>query len=243
MSLSEIKSLTHQLRLLGLHESMERRLAGARQDGITAEELILSLLEDEKQYRKNLAAKVLETKAKFRRESLLESWDNSFDRGITKTRLRELAALGFWALKKNLIIVGSTGCGKTQLSIALGRAACHAELSVLFVSVQQLLEEAAAEKAAGKFQKWFRKMKKVDIMILDDFALRPYTHDEAVLLVDLVEDRYRQKIHIISSQVDVAGWKSLFEDAVVAEALIDRLSNPSEKIQLKGPSYRQRLGS
>lgn len=242
MSLAEIKTLTHQLRLLGMHNAVERRIANARAEGLTVDEFILSLLEDEKQHRKNVATKVLETRAKFRRDSLLENWDNSFDRGITKTKLRELAELGFWTLKKNLIIVGSTGCGKTQLSIALGRAACQMELTVLFISVQQLLAEASAEKGAGNFQKWLRKIKKFDVMILDDFALRPYTHDEAVFMVDLFEDRYRKKIQIISSQVDVGGWKTLFEDPIVADALIDRLKNPSEKIELKGTSYRNKLG-
>jgi DNA replication protein DnaC len=241
MSLREIKALTHELRLLGIHNSVERRIEASRNEGCSAADLLLSVLEDEKQHRKNVAAKILESKARFRRESLLENWDSSFERGITKTKLRELAELGFWRLKKNLIIVGSTGSGKTQLSIALGRAACQMELSVLFVSVQQLLEEAAAERAAGRIQKWARKMKKYDVMILDDFALRPYTHEEAVLLVDIIEDRYRKRVHIISSQVDIGGWKTLFEDPVVADALVDRLKNPSETVILKGTSYRERL--
>ena len=113
--------------------------------------------------------------------------------------------------------------------------------SVLFVSVQQLLEEAAAERAAGKFQKWARKTQKYDVLILDDFALRPYSHEEGVLLVDLIEDRYRKGVHIISSQVDMMGWKTLFEDPVVADALVDRLRNPSETVILTGGSYRARL--
>jgi DNA replication protein DnaC len=224
-----------------MHNSIERRLEAARNDGLTAADVVLQLLEDERQHRKNIVAKTLETKAKFRRESLLENWDSSFERGISKSKLRELSELGFWQQKKNLIIVGSTGSGKTQLSIALGRAACQMELSVLFVSVQQLLEEAAAERAAGRIQKWYRRIQKYDVMILDDFALRPYTHEEAVLLVDIIEDRYRKRVHIISSQVDVGGWKTLFEDRVVADALVDRLKNPSETVVLSGPSYRERL--
>ena len=103
------------------------------------------------------------------------------------------------------------------------------------------MEEAAAERAAGKFQKWSRKTQKYDVLILDDFALRPYSHEEGVLLVDLIEDRYRKGVHIISSQVDMMGWKTLFEDPVVADALVDRLKNPSETVILTGGSYRAKL--
>lgn len=241
MSIREIKSIAHEMRLFGIHHSIERRLDAYKMDPHDPLDLILKILEDEKQYRKNVLAKSLDRKARFRRESLLETWDTSFDRGLSKTRLRELSELAFWQLKKNLIIVGSTGAGKTQLAIALGKVACQMELSVQFASTQQLLQEADAERAAGRLQKWLRKLKKVDVLILDDFALRPYTHDEAVFLVDLVEDRYRKGIHIVTSQVDVEGWKTLFEDAVVADALVDRLRSPSETVVLTGTSYRQRL--
>jgi DNA replication protein DnaC len=85
------------------------------------------------------------------------------------------------------------------------------------------------------------RLTKYDVLILDDFALRPYSHEEGVLLVDLIEDRYRKGVHIIISQVDMMGWKTLFEDPVVADALVDRPRNPSETILLTGGSYRARL--
>lgn len=239
---SEIRKLTHELRLFGMHESFERRCAEAAQEGLSGEELLSRILEDEKLNRKNKTSKMLETKAKFRRESLLEQWDSTIERGISKTKLRELATLGFWQAKKNLIIVGQTGSGKTQLSIALGRVACQMQLSVLFLPVNQFFEDALANRASGKMIVWMKRIKKFDIVILDDFALRNYTHEEAVFLIDFLEDRYRKSVHIISSQVDVDGWNTLFEDPVIADALIDRMKNPSEKIKLTGGSYRESLG-
>ena len=241
MKKSELRKISHDLRLLGIHDNFERRCAEAANDGLTHDEFLIHILDDEKQYRKNKATKMLETKAKFRREALLEQWDTSIDRGLSKTKIRELAALGFWHERRNLIILGQTGSGKTQLSIAIGRAACQMQLSVLFLSVNQFFDEALANRASGKTLPWIRKLKKYDVIIFDDFALRSYTHEEAVLLVDFLEDRYRKQVHIVSSQVDPEGWKTLFEDPVIADALIDRLKNPSEKIKLIGGSYRAHL--
>ena len=112
----------------------------------------------------------------------------------------------------------------------------------MFVSTCQFFEEMRAQKHSGKFISWSKTIKKNDIIIFDDFGLRNYDHEEAMFLIDLLEDRYQKKIHIFSSQVDVEGWKSLFEDPVIAEAIIDRIKNPSEKIHLVGNSYRQMLG-
>lgn len=242
MKQTEIKRLSHELRLYGIHENFERRLTLASSEGQTGEELLIRLLEDEKQYRKNRFSKILDNKAKFRRNSLIEDWDFSFERGISKTKLRELATLNFWDSKKNLIIMGPTGSGKTQLSIALGKVACQNQLSVFFISVNQLFEESSAKRNSGKYLSWSKNIKKYDIIVFDDFGLRNYTHDEAVFLIDFLEDRYQNKVHIFSSQVDIDGWSSLFEDPVIAQALIDRIKNPSEKIKLIGESYREKLG-
>lgn len=242
MTQIELKKLTHELRLFGIYESFERRCAEAAHEGLTGAELLIRIFEDERQHRKNTVTKALETKAKFRRNALLEQWDTTQDRGLTKTKIRELATLGFWQAKKNLIIMGQTGSGKTQLSIALGRVACQMQLSVLFMPVNQFFEEALANRASGKMIQWKKKIEKHDVIILDDFGLRSYSHEEAVLLTDFLEERYQKSVHIISSQCDIEGWKTLFEDPIIADALIDRLKNPSEKIKLTGGSYREKLG-
>jgi DNA replication protein DnaC len=77
--------------------------------------------------------------------------------------------------------------------------------------------------------------------VLDYFGLRGYSHEEATVLVDVLAERYRKGIVIVTSQVDDKGWKKLFEDQVIAEAIVDRLTRPSQKLALKGGSYREKL--
>jgi DNA replication protein DnaC len=87
---------------------------------------------------------------------------------VSQAKLRELGTVGFWHDKKNLIIVGPTGCGKTQLAIAVGRAACQHKLSVMFFSINRLFEEVSANRASGTLLAWLKKLLKYDVLILDD---------------------------------------------------------------------------
>jgi DNA replication protein DnaC len=231
----------HRLRLFGLQSALERRCEEALAVGMHPSELLRLLLEDEQLKRKDSLAKRLTTRAKFRSQCDLHNWDKSFDRGISKQKLKELALLNFYYKKQNLIIVGPTGVGKTHLAIALGRLICQEGAAVQFYSVNLLFEQIQAEKLAGRYLGFVKKLTRVPALILDDFALRTNSHEEATSLLEILEERYGVGINILTSQVDPKGWKSLFEDQVVAEAIVDRLQNPSDTVQLKGESYRKKL--
>lgn len=235
------RKLAHQLRLFGVHAHLERRAAEALSNQLHPLEFLKLILEDESLARKDRIAKSLATRAGFRSSAEVEDWDSTFDRGIPKAKLKELATLGFFFNQENLLLFGKTGEGKTHLAIALGRRLCAEGLPTVFMPVNVLFEEVAAAKAAGGYLKFIRKLNKAKALVLDDFGLRAYTHEEATVLVDLLEDRYRRGVVIVSSQVDHRGWLKLFEDPVIGEAIVDRLVHPSQRVVLKGGSYRERL--
>jgi DNA replication protein DnaC len=236
-----VQSLAHELRLFGVHASAERRCQEATAENLHPTELIRLLLEDERDRRREITAKRLATRAKFRTGAVLEDWDFSAKRGFSKAKFKELALLNFYYKKQNLVVVGKTGLGKTHLSIAIGKRLCDEGVSTAFYSTNLFLEEAQAEKAAGRYLKLITRLKKIQVLIFDDFALRRYSHDEANILLELIEERYQKGINIISSQVSPRGWSDLFEDSVISEAICDRLVNPSEIVELDGDSYRKNI--
>ena len=238
-----IKELTHSMRLFGIHRAVDRRCEEALAAYLHPTELVRLILEDEKQARQEAVAKRLVSRAKFRSNLVLEEWNQTYDRGISKAKFKELAALNFFHKKQNLILLGSTGVGKTYLASSLGERLCHQGHTTSFYSVNLLFEEVAAEKAAGRYLKFIKKLKKVAVLILDDFALRNYSHDEANVFLEVLEERYQKGICIITSQVSPEGWKSLFEDPVIGEAITDRIINPSATVPLKGESYRKKLSN
>ena len=241
MKVEHVKQLALQAKLHGLFEGIEARQSQAIADGLMPVEYLGMLLEDELRYRKNAKSRRLTSCAKFRYDGELEDWDMSYDRGITKPKLNELAGLGFYRSGQNLIILGKSGEGKTQLVNAVGRRLCYEGIKTLFFSTNLLFEEVAAERAAGNYLKFLRRVNRAPVLILDDFGLRSYNHDEANVLIDLIEERYHKGIVMVTSQVNPKGWLGLFEDPVIGEAIVDRLNNPSMTIKLKGGSYRTKL--
>jgi DNA replication protein DnaC len=241
MNTSQIKNICSELRLQNIASAAERFAAKAIADNLSHLEFLQLILEDEKLNRKNKSATVLIRKAKFRTHSALEDWDQSFDRGISKQKLKDLSLLAFFHSMQNLLILGRTGEGKTQLAISLGRKLCLENISTAFCPVNFLFEELMAAKASGKYLHTLKSINKKKVIILDDLGLRSYSHDEANMLVDLLEDRNKNGTVIVTSQVDPKGWLKLFTDPVIAEAIVDRLLNPSQKIELKGGSYREKL--
>jgi DNA replication protein DnaC len=241
MMSDQMRTLTHQLRLFGVHGNFEKRAAQAAGQGLNHLEFLRLVLEDELLSRKERISKGLLTRAKFRSVADLEDWDQSYDRGLTKVKLRELSAMSFIQSNENLLILGRTGEGKTHMAVAIGRRLCVENISTLFVPVNFLFEEVQAAKAAGKYLQYIKRLSQVRALILDDFGLRNYTHDEANVLVDLLEDRHRKGSVILTSQADPKGWSKLFEDPLIAEAIVSRLEHPSQKLILKGGNYREKL--
>lgn len=239
----QIKKLAHELRLYGIYGGYERRCEQAANQALNTLEFLRIILEDEFKYRKELSAKKITSKAKFRFEADLEDWDHSFERGLSKPKLRELASLGFTSSNENLILIGGTGAGKTHLAVSIGRRLCADNITTIFLPVNFLFEEIHAAKVAGKYLSYIKKISQTKVIILDDFGLRGYSHEEATILVDILEDRHRKGSVIITSQANPKGWMKLFEDPLIAEAIVNRLEHPGQAIHITGPSYRDRLQS
>lgn len=237
-----IKTITRKLRLIGIHNALERRYAELKANNLDPLDMLRLLLEDELLQRKDALARRLTSQARFRSLADLEDWDFSFDRGILKPKLLELAKGSFYHNRQNLILLGKTGEGKTHLAQAIGRRLCQEEMKVSFTSVNLLLEELQCQKAGGRYLTYLRHLNRAHVLILDDFGLRAYSHEEACSLMDILEERYRNRSVLLTSQVDPRGWHKLFEDPVIAEAIVDRLINPCQKIILKGGSYREKIG-
>ena len=139
---------------------------------------------------------------------------------------------------RNVIVTGSTGTGKTWLASAFGAQACRAGLQVRFYRVNRLLSEVAVAAGTGCAVKFLDKLKRCDLLILDDWGLSSLSLLEGKFLHEVFEDRAGEKSTIFSAQLPVSAWHGLFEDKTVADAVLDRVVHNSYRLELQGASMR-----
>ena len=232
----------NQLKELGLHgmaESFESMMILPSQKRPSLERAVEKMVEMENCTRdKKLTEKLLKA-AKLRYRVFIEDIICSTERNLTEEQLAEVADCGFVRRGENLLITGLTGCGKSYLACALGRQACTLGMSTLFLSMNHFTDDLTKAKLEGTYQKLLRKLGRKDLIILDDFGLQVLTSEARLALLTLLEDRYGEKSVIITSQLPIDRWYDYIAEPTLADAIMDRLINSSELIQLKGETLRR----
>jgi len=238
--LSDLKDSFYELKLYGMRESIDYRLLESAKAGLGYDDFLKLLIEDEQLHRINTRSERLRKKATFKDTVLLSDFDTDLKRGITKIMLKELNTLNFLRGFENIIFVGETGVGKSFLAQAIGHAACMAGKESKFVPVNYLFEQYRSAERAGHVLPFLKRFSSYQLLILDDIGLRKFTHEEATLLYQIIEDRYQKGSTIITTQVKTPGLKDLFDDPVIAEAIVDRLVSNAHIIEIKDNNYRKK---
>jgi len=145
--------------------------------------------------------------------------------------------------KRNIIILGATGAGKSYLSCAFGVAACRNFYTVKYIRLPELLNDMAQAHCNGTYQALIKQYKKVSLLILDEWLLTPLSQNEARDLLEIIEARHTQSSTIFSSQFDKDGWHSKIGAEALADAILDRIIHNSHTITISGKdSMRKRKG-
>jgi DNA replication protein DnaC len=231
--------LTRELKLDGLRETLLSRLAEAREHNLPYEEFLGLLLQDEKQVKaaKNLATRL--SQAKFEEDKTIAGFDLKRYLPEIKRLVLHLTSGAYLLEKKNVLILGPTGTGKTHLAEALGHEACRKGKKVKFIRTNQLMVEFQASKADDSTESVLTKYAKTDLLILDDFGLKAFTHAQACDLYELIARKHIKSSFIITSNRKTENWLELFPDPVMANAALDRIVHNSFCVILEGESYRK----
>ena len=174
-------------------------------------------------------------------EACLENVDFDPVRKIDRAQFAALESLSWIKAHQNLIITGACGTGKTWLASAFGDAACRQGLKVLNVRVSRLLENLRVARNNGTWGNELAKLKKPDLLILDDFGLSQLDPLHSRDFHEIAEDRINNGSILITSQLPVHNWHGLFEEKTAADGALDRLARNSHRIELHGPSRRPSL--
>lgn len=172
-------------------------------------------------------------------QASVEDVDYRIPRQLDKALFQQLASGRWIADRRNLILTGPTGVGKSWLCCALAQKACRDGYTALYARVPRLFADMALAHGDGRFVQLFRKLIKVDLLALDDLGPDRFTAEQRRDLMEIVEDRHGKGSILITSQIGVAKWHDIIGEPTYADAILDRIVHNAYRLELNGPSVRK----
>jgi DNA replication protein DnaC len=227
-----------QLRLSGILETLDVRTRQAIEGQWSYVEFLSRLLEDEVERRGQKQLGLRLRRATLNSTKTLETFDFLFNPAINRQQILALASCEYIRDKRNLLVCGQTGVGKTHLAQALGQEACRQGFQVLFVNTHKMLQHLNGGRADGSWERRLQVYLRPDLLILDDFGLKPLPHPSPEDLYDVINERYERGSMLLTSNRAPAEWPDLFRDPLLASAGLDRLTHRAEIVIIRGASFR-----
>lgn len=227
-----------ELKLTNMKQQLEQHLRQAREGGIDYTQFLLELTEIELHVRSNNREQRRIKEAKFPLLKPLESFDFEITPQLDKRLIRELATGDYLKTKRNIILMGKSGTGKTHLSTALGIEACRQGKRVRFITGYALANELIEARTDNDLTRIVRKYSRFDLLILDELGYVPFSKEGAELLFQVLAERHERGSVIITSNLGFANWTQVFGDANMTAALLDRLTHRAHIIECTWDSYR-----
>ena len=240
MSLQSDRLVGHmqRLRLTHLVAAYESLAQEAADKNLPYLDFLEQLLESESQAKYDRNVKLKTQWAHFPYKKRLDQFEFQLPALDRREEDPRVGGLAFLERKENLILLGPPGVGKTHLAIALGVEAIVAGFSVYFVTLQDLLAQLVRAREENRLKEKMASLTKPKLLILDEIGYLGLDAFGATCLFQLVSDRYERGSMILTSNKSYGDWGTIFQDNVIASAILDRLLHHSTTINIKGESYR-----
>lgn len=236
--LNQLHNNLKELRLSGIISSLDIRLQEAKTNSLDYTEFLELLIYDEMALRQERKMGRMLKKASFCNLKSLEHFDWQFNPNIERNRFYELATCKFIRNRRDVLLIGPPGTGKSHLAQALGYEAIKAGFSVIYRSIFDIIRELIRADNMGKQDASLNKYLKPDLLIVDDMGLKQLPNQAGEYLFEIIMRRYEVRSTIMTSNRPIEDWGKLIGDVPTAGAILDRLLQNAEIIPFKGKSYR-----
>ena len=236
----ELKALLRRVKLGRCLDTLPERLTLAHQQQLTHHEFLELLLADEVTRRDIQSAQLRARTAGLDPTMTLDRWDDTTNVTYDRAIWNELCSLRFVDAPNDAVILGPVGVGKTFLTTALGHIAVRRQRSVHFERADLLLKRLKTTRLDNSHDTEVRKLLRVDVLIIDDFALRAMDGTDTAEVYEIIVERHRRASTILTSNRDPAEMLAQMADPLLAQSAIDRLHSNAHELVIDGESYRRR---
>jgi DNA replication protein DnaC len=228
-----------QLRLSEIAKQLHNQSDHPDIKNLDFEERLGLLIDMEITARDNRRMQTRLRRAQLKHEACLENIDYQTPRGLDKSLMLKLSDCQ-WINSHNILIVGPTGTGKTFLACAFAHKSCLLNYSASYYRLPRLLADLSLSRGDGRYKKYMENLAKVNVLILDDFGLTPFTDENRRDLLELIDDRHDKRSTIVTSQLPVKLWHETIGNDTIADAILDRLVHNAYRLEMKGESMRKK---
>jgi len=233
----------HTMKLYGMAEAFRAQAETPDMSQLSFEERFAMLVDQQWLWKENRALARRLSIAKLKERGVIEDINYQHPRGLDRKLIRTLSSSEWVRQKQNLLLIGPTGIGKSWLACALAHKACRDGFVVLHKRMNELFRELAIAHADGTIGRILLKFSRVDVLLLDDFAMAPLKDSERRDLLEICDDRYQRRSMILTSQLPIAHWHEQIGDPTIADSILDRLVHNAYRIELNGESMRKQRPS
>jgi len=230
------------MKLYGMADAFREQIDTADSSQLSFEERFGLLVDRQWTWKEGRALTRRLQLAKFKERGVVEDIDYQHPRGLDRKLMRTLATSEWVRVHHNILFTGPTGIGKTWVACALAHKACRDGFLALHKRIAELFRELAVARVDGSFGQFLTKLSRIDVLVLDDFAMAPLKEQERRDFLEICDDRYQRRSTILTSQVPVNHWHEQIGDPTLADSIMDRLVHNAYRIELDGESIRKVRG-
>lgn len=229
------------MRLTGMADGLKAQQQDPAAAELSFNERLAMLVDQQWTWRENQALDRRMKAAKLRGNACIEEIDFRASRGLDRSVIRALSQESGWVSKhENIFILGPTGVGKSFVAAALAQKACRDGYSVFYARAQAMFRDLGLARADGSLRHLLARLGRIDVMVIDDWAMAPMTETERRDFWEICEERYQRRSTILTSQLPISRWHEQIGDPTLADGILDRLVHNAHRIEMKGDSMRKR---